>query len=512
MKSASMSNEEKKILIVDDNPDFHRQLKFLYSEQGFLFSSAYNGDELKDLLRKEQSDFYLVILDLVLDESNVITGFDYIPMIRKYWPATEIIVATNDRKSETKAQAMELGASAFLEKFEHDSRLWLQQIKKALEHVEDRRKINEFEKKDAYINPKESPLIGSSYKTEKLRKSLKFAAEEDDTILLTGETGVGKGVAARFIHANNRKRAEQKFEEILLVNINKDLVPSELFGHKKGSFTDAKEDRIGRLALADKGVVFLDEVGDLSLDAQTILLQFLNSKIIRPLGTNNDIKLDVLIVMATNKNLLEEVDAGRFREDLYYRIADTIEIPPLRSRREDIIPLMEFFAGMSTIEFMETFDEELWQFFTAECPWRGNIRQLQNALRIVLRNKKRDELKKANMSCLPDDIVKQENRVIMTKPNIAPTIFGKPIETIPQQQHSPTAQDMAIRSAMADFEEIENALKVANGRKVAAAKLTRYKSADNMRNKVKRLISKYGELIFKYPLTRSAYEKELDET
>lgn len=397
----SKPNQNNRVFLIDDDLSFHRQLKF--EMQDFEIDGVASEARIFTRLYEDRN-FDLILLDLVLDpESNDRVGLELLPKILNAFPKIPIIVVTNDKKS--RQEALRGGASDYLQKSDYDPESWAHRFATIIENRELKRR-NEID------DPPESPFIGVSPQIKQIKKTLKTLADDSElTVLITGETGVGKGVAARFLHYNSSLRNMQPFEEIHISNIAPDLIPSELFGAKKGSFTGAVDDIKGRLHSADKGIVFLDEIGDLDLQNQVRLLQFLQNKTIRPIGTLKDIKLDVQIVAATNKNLREEVASGNFRADLYQRLkVFPIEIPPLRERREDIMPLMVYFFKLSESEVLNIIDAPVVNTLVNAYNWEGNTRELENAVKRMRTMQRVLELTKITAECLPEEIQGIMNR------------------------------------------------------------------------------------------------------
>ncbi|NJL77279.1 MAG: sigma-54-dependent Fis family transcriptional regulator [Saprospiraceae bacterium] len=459
-----MQHRNYLILIVDDDPEFHRDIRFAFRKQ-FEFEGALNVAHLEQQLASKKP-FDLVLLDLVLDNnSKEKIGLELITYIKKVLPATPIIVVTNENDVSIVVSAMNKGAQSFLYKKDYNTEQWgktfidvLIPMELAKENNQLKQEISQVKAQYEYKNPPETPLLGKSPAMENIRKTLKILADEPEmTVLITGETGVGKGVAANFLHYNSSKRCDHPFEEIHISNIPKSLIESTLFGAKKGTFTDAKEDIKGRLHMADKGIVFLDEIGDLDLENQVKLLQFIQTKTIRPIGTNKDIKLDVQIVAATNKNLRAEVAKGNFREDLYQRLkVFPIEIPPLRERKEDLLDLLLYFTKMNEQELRSNFEEEVLDVMLDQYTWIGNIRELENTIKGIKIKQKVLSTEKVTMACLPDDII------VQYKSDVQATSSNTTVdEVIPTPDSSIT--DIEERHAWTTLNAIERALVLKNG-------------------------------------------------
>ncbi len=502
-----MFSRNYKVLIIDDDPEFHQQIRFAF-RRNFEFEGALDVEQMDEKL-KSGAIFDMILLDLILDKnSDVKVGFDLIPRLKKAHPYTPVVVVTNDPHVYNGLEAIKRGASDFLYKGEYDQDYWAGTFAKVLEKTELKaentqlkQELTQVKEQYEYNNPPEIPLIGNSAKMERLRKMLKIMADDKDTtVLITGETGVGKGVAARFLHYNSLTRRDQPFEEIHISNISKSLLESQLFGAKKGSYTDAKEDVKGRLHLADKGIVFLDEIGELDLENQVKLLQFLQSKTIRPMGATKDILLDVQIVAATNKDLRIEIAKGNFREDLYQRLnVFPIEIPPLRERRDDIPALIQFFLKFSNLDLLdEIMDSQVKRFFLEEYDWVGNVRELENALKSSMLQRKVWETDKITWQCLPEDMRNFHKRGLFV---------GEPQAgvTTTTSNSNTAGFDFKKRQAYEMLEVIENALNDKNGVKKDAAELLDMTS-DDLLYRVKKLNKTYPDLIDYFPRIKVEYK------
>ncbi len=506
-----MPTKNYHLLIVDDDPQFHQQMRYDFRRH-YTFDGAIGVQQLEKKLESGEA-YDLVLLDLVFDNrTQEKIGLRLLPEIIERLPKTPIIVVTNDREVSTVVEAMNNGAKSFLHKEQYDFDKWnntfteiIESVKLKRENKKLRKELTKVKKQYEYTNPEECPLIGSSAAMERLRKTLKLlATEEDLTVLITGETGVGKGVAARFLHHNSNVRREKAFEEIHISNIPKTLLESTLFGAKKGTFTGAVRDMKGRLHMADEGIVFLDEIGDLDLENQVKLLQFIQKKTIRPIGTSKDIQLDVQIVAATNKVLREEVAKGNFREDLYQRLkVFPIEIPPLRERREDITELMLYFVELKEEEELESlFERSTLQFLQQQYDWVGNVRELENAIKSVNIKRKVLGLEKANMKCLPDDM--QERSSSITIP--VNSQLHTHSEITSEDVNKPAEWSVEKQNAWNTLRAIEQALIKTNGVKKDAAKLLNYNSTDQIRYKVNSTHEKFPHLLRDFPAICEKYK------
>ncbi len=499
------------ILLIDDDESIFRQIRRKFRNK-YTISGIHTLQEVEELL-KAPKDFDLILLDLVLDENkpDELIGLELIPAIKEAIPGAPIIIVTGKGDLDTAVKAMSRGAKDYLPKpgAGENPELWDQKIQQAIENqmireelVKVKTELQRTRESNQYLNPSQRPFIGRSPQIEQMRRLLKGVSDEPElTVLITGETGVGKGVAAFFLHYNSSTRSKKAFEEIYISNIPKELVPSELFGAKKGSYTGADSDKKGRLEIANGGIVFLDEIGDLDLENQNKLLQFVQSKTIRPLGELKDIKLDVQIVAATNKNLKEEVFSGAFREDLYMRLkVFPIEIPPLRERREDIPLLIAHFIKAKESDLPMFFSEDVLRFLNQECPWHGNIRELENTVRSMQLRAKIDGLRKINMKCLPDELLTSQflphnhyDQNSAVRNAIVPNVHSN----LPFDQQ----QDWLT------LEAIENSLIIKNGVKNDVATMLNFNSADLILYRIKTISKKYPEMVLQFPNICKHYAK-----
>jgi two-component system response regulator PilR (NtrC family) len=362
------------ILVVDDEQSMREFLSILLGKRGHEVSTA--SDLAGALARLGPADLDLVITDLRLGRDS---GLDVLRAVKAESPATEVVVVTAFATTENAIQAMKLGAYDYvLKPFKVDELQLV--VEKALEHralLAENRVL-----RHQVGGPGPDQLIGHAPAIEEVRKLVEKVAPARTTVLITGESGTGKEVVARAIHARSGRR-ETPFVAINCGAIPEGLIESELFGHEKGSFTGASEQRSGLFEVAGAGTLFLDEVGDLPLPVQVKLLRALQERKIRRVGGSRDIAVAARIVAATNRDLGEEVKAGRFREDLYYRLnVIQLKLPPLRERRED---LPEFCR-----HFVERFAADLGRAppglppetlaLLQAWPWPGNLRELANVL------------------------------------------------------------------------------------------------------------------------------------
>lgn len=365
-----------RILVVDDEKMIRWSLGQALESAGYTVDQAADGAEAIETLGREVPD--LVLLDFKLPDRS---GIEVLKSAKKIAPRIPVVMITAHASVGGAVEAMKEGAYDYISKpFEIEE--MIQTVKRALEAGNLREEVarqREESRKNFGVN---NIIAKSSAMKEVVRLIQRVAASEASTLLLLGESGVGKGLVARALHFEGA-HWEKPFMNITCTALAENLLESELFGHEKGSFTDAKAQKKGLFELADGGTVFLDEIGDLSPGLQGKLLRVLEDKTFRRVGGTRDIKVSVRIITATNKNLAKEVEAGRFRSDLYFRLkVIPIEIPALKDRLEDILPLAESFVqnfNSDFKKFVRGMDSEA-QKLLREYPWPGNVRELRNAI------------------------------------------------------------------------------------------------------------------------------------
>jgi two-component system nitrogen regulation response regulator NtrX len=372
---------KNRILIVDDEPGIRQSLRGILEDEGFQVEAVANGEACLDLLAR--SIFELVILDIWLPG---IDGLDTLDRIQKIPQADRpvVVVISGHGTIETAVKATKLGAYDFLEKPLSIDRVLLV-VRHALEHR--RLRLENDELREAAAGAPQ--IIGESVPMKALRQQLALMAGTNGRVLIYGESGTGKELAAHALHALSA-RAAKPFVEVNCAAISEGMIESELFGHMKGSFTEAHERKVGKFQKADGGTLFLDEVGDMSLRTQSKVLRVLEDQRFEPVGASESIQVDVRVVAATNKNLETEIERGNFREDLFYRLnVIPFHVPPLRERKEDIPALAAYFLE----EFVRAYGRKPKELTPqalealAEHPWPGNVRELRNLIeRIVILN------------------------------------------------------------------------------------------------------------------------------
>jgi len=369
-----------RVLVVDDEPGIRQSLCGVLEDEGYLADSAASGEEALEQLRRR---FYeLVLLDIWLP------GLDGLETLARIQELPEgdrpvVVMISGHGTIETAVKATKMGAFDFLEK-----PLTIQKVSVVVKNaVEHRRLALEVGRLRQSAEPYR--IIGESVPMKALRQQLALMAGTNGRVLIYGESGTGKELVAHAIHALS-PRAAEAFVEVNCAAIPEELIESELFGHRKGAFTGATEDKTGKFQRADGGTLFLDEVGDMSLKTQAKVLRVLDEQRFEPVGASEWVQVDVRVIAATNKNLEEEIERGNFREDLFYRLnVIPFYVPPLRERREDIPLLAEHFLREFTTAYGRKPTEltpEAYRLLQ-EYHWPGNVRELKNLMeRIVIMN------------------------------------------------------------------------------------------------------------------------------
>jgi DNA-binding NtrC family response regulator len=495
-----MSSKNYHILIVDDDTEFHQQIRYTFRRQ-FLFSGAVEEKQLFEKLNSDEK-FDLLLLDLVFDDTEDKKGLELIPELARQFPNLPVIIVTADRSIDTVVEAMKLGAKNFLVKDDFDFDYWQQKFTEVIEASKlkeenialraevDRRRAQEVE---AF------PFIGESVQIQEIKRILKLVSEEPDvSVLITGETGTGKEVAARYLHAQGA-RSKRPFQAINLSAIQDTLLESTLFGHRKGAFTGASRDMEGYFSQANTGILMLDEIGDIDQNIQIKLLRFLETKKIRPVGSDQDIQLDVQVVAATHRNLAESVAQGRFRADLYQRLkAMVVELPPLRDRREDIPLLLQHYFGVENLDRVMTRST---QNALISYDWIGNIRELKNAVSYMQLRARILDKRLIDEWCLPSEIQEGKTAIAAT-----PTLATSPLNPLSTPPGS-LPQNIDEEHALIDLDRIEKLLIQKNRVKRDVAIAIGLENTDNLRYRIKKHFDKHPQLFTNFPTISQSYRR-----
>lgn len=359
------------ILIVEDDITFSLMLTTWLGKKGFVVRSSSSVSDAKRRLGEEAFD--LVISDLRLPDSD---GIDLLKWLKSTHPSLPLIMMTSYAEIQTAVQAMKLGAADYIAKPLNPDEL-LGKIRE-LAHVEEKAptRVPVSSAPDLYIE-------GQSQAARQLYEHVRLVAPTDMSVLVTGASGTGKEYIARRIHEQSN-RSKAPFVAVDCGAIPKELAASEFFGHVKGSFTGAIENKTGAFVAAQGGTIFLDEIGNLTYEVQVQLLRALQERKVKPIGSNQEIAINVRLISATNENLRQAIEKGDFREDLYHRINEfTIRIPDLKERKEDLLLFANHFLDLANSELQKDiigFDNDIMQLFQSYS-WPGNLRQMKNVIK-----------------------------------------------------------------------------------------------------------------------------------
>ncbi|WP_435254396.1 sigma-54-dependent transcriptional regulator [Tenacibaculum sp. A30] len=367
-----------KILIIEDEAAIRRVLKKIISEENDSYEVEEAEDGLAGIEMIKNTDYDLVLCDIKMPKMD---GVEVLEKARKIKPETPMVMISGHGDLDTAVNTMRLGAFDYISKPPDLNRL-LNTVRNALDKKELVVENKRLKKKVS----KNYEMIGESEAITHIKDMIEKVSATDARVLITGPNGTGKELVAHWLHEKS-DRSKAPMIEVNCAAIPSELIESELFGHVKGSFTGANKDRAGKFEAANGGTIFLDEIGDMSLSAQAKVLRALQENRIQRVGSDKDIKVNVRVVAATNKDLKKEIEEGRFREDLYHRLAVIlIKVPALNERREDIPLLVDFFAkkiseeqGMPKKAFADEAIKQLQEY-----DWTGNIRELRNVVERLL--------------------------------------------------------------------------------------------------------------------------------
>ncbi|MXN90067.1 response regulator [Flavobacterium sp. Sd200] len=363
-----------KILVIEDEAAIRRVLGKILREESDTYSVDEAEDGVQGLEKIKTDDYDLVLCDIKMPKMD---GVEVLEAVKKLKPEIPVIMISGHGDLETAINTMRLGAFDYISKPPDLNRL-LNTVRNALD-----RKVLVVENKMLKKKVSKSyEMVGDSEPINHIKQIIEKVAPTDARVLITGPNGTGKELVAHWLHEKS-ERAAAPFIEVNCAAIPSELIESELFGHVKGAFTSAVKDRAGKFEAADKGTIFLDEIGDMSMPAQAKVLRALQENMIQRVGAEKDIKVDVRVVAATNKDLKKEIAEGRFREDLYHRLAVIlVKVPALNDRRDDIPLLIEHFtekiaADQGTVQ--KRFSSDAVKLLQ-EYDWTGNIRELRNVV------------------------------------------------------------------------------------------------------------------------------------
>jgi len=361
-----------RILVIDDESAIRDSMKMILEYEGYDFLGAATGDDGIATAAREPVD--MVFLDIKMPGMD---GLETLSRIKATAPDLPVVMISGHGTVATAVEATKLGAFDFIEKPLASDRI-LVTIRNAIGFSQlqsENRALSKFK-------PPPAGIVGSAPALREVLDAVGRAAPTNATVLIRGESGVGKELVARMIHANSL-RSRERFVQVNCAAIPDELIESELFGHEKGSFTGATEKQLGKFELADRGTIFLDEIGDMSLKTQAKVLRVLQEGEVERLGSARTLKVDVRVIAATNKDLDEEIDKGTFREDLFFRLSVIpVFVPPLRERADDIPALVRYFADLFSRENNfrpKRFSPEAMAALQQH-RWRGNVRELRNTI------------------------------------------------------------------------------------------------------------------------------------
>lgn len=385
---------EPTVLIADDQQDVLDSLRLLLKSEGLPALCVRSPAAALQALQSQRVDVALIDLNYARDTTSGAEGLELLQAIRKIDDNLPVVVMTAWSSIELAVDAMRQGAADFIEKPWDDARL-ISVLRNQMALAAALRRGKKLDEENAALRGRPVDFIAESPAMAEVMQLSQRVAGADASILITGENGTGKGVLARYIHALSA-RAEQPFIRVNLGGLAESLFESELFGHVKGAFTDAKADRLGRFELADGGTLFLDEIGNLTMEQQARLLHVLEEGEFERVGASRPIRVDVRIVSATNVDLRTAIEQGRFRKDLYYRLNTVhIELPPLRDRQADIPLLATHFLARYGARYGKTISGLSSDALSAlaRYNWPGNVRELQHVMERAVLLAQGDELK-----------------------------------------------------------------------------------------------------------------------
>jgi DNA-binding NtrC family response regulator len=462
----------EKILVVEDEKLIRMALREMLTQEGYRVTEAETGREALERLRQDEPD--LVLLDYRLPD---ITGLDVLRSARTTSPEAGVILVTAHSSIDNAVEAIKLGAYDYLNKPVNRDDL-LATIAKALETTRLRREVRRL-RDEQHRRYGIDNIIGRSRAMQDIFVLIqKVASSAASTVLVFGESGTGKDLVAKAIHFAS-DRSEKPFMNITCSALPEPLLESELFGHERGAFTDARERKKGLLELAEGGTVFLDEIGEMGPTLQAKLLRFLEEKSFRRVGGGRDITVDVRVIGATNRDLGREVSEGRFREDLFFRLnVIPICLPPLRDRREDIPVLVDYFVDQFNREFRKSTGSVSPEMLAClqRYDWPGNVRELRNVIERAMILENREAL---DVTDLPEEIVQTGNGQAGDGAEAAES------EAADSDGSSVRLPEDGISLRQVEYELVRQALEKTSGNQTRAARLLRI-SRDALRYKMKK--------------------------
>jgi two-component system nitrogen regulation response regulator NtrX len=385
-----MTTMKPKVLIIDDEEPIRSSLRMIFEYEGYDCLLAANGAVGLQLARRESPD--LILLDIKMPQMD---GMEVLRQLNPGPDSTPVVILSGHGTVKTAVEATKLGAFDFIEKPPESERILL-----VARNALSQKRLTEENRRLRLSFDDRFYMVGQSVVIERVWEAIRRAAPTSATVLITGESGVGKELVARAIHRNSLRK-DEAFVQVNCAAIPDELIESELFGHEKGSFTGAAEKQIGKFELAHRGTIFLDEIGDMSLRTQAKVLRVLQEGEVERIGSQKTIQVDVRVIAATNKRLEQIIEKGDFREDLYFRLSVIpIEVPPLRERPDDISLLVEHFVN----QFCKENNYRRKDFTPSAIAalkrqlWRGNVRELRNTIERLLIMVSEEEISEEHLS------------------------------------------------------------------------------------------------------------------
>jgi DNA-binding NtrC family response regulator len=482
-----MAHKLPRLLIVEDDPDYLHALEQALAQE-FSISSA---SCLEEAHRQLRANLDLVLLDVRLteEEQGGREGLVLLEAIQQILPQVPVVMMTAYGDIDLAVEAMKLGATDFVQKARIDIREFRKVLRNALERSRLARRVAELEEEMQRLEPWE--MVGDHPRIQEVRKLVEMVANDGySTVLIRGETGTGKELVARAVHTRGWRK-EAPFVSVALPALAPSLVERELFGHVRGAFTDARESRPGYIEKAAGGVLFLDEIGELTTEIQPKLLRFLDSRAYAPLGSTVENKVDIQVVCATNRNLEEAIKVGVFREDLYYRLR-TVEItlPPLRERVEDIPLLVDHFlfqfrrqgrthlAGITRAALSSL----------ARYSFPGNVRELRSVVERAMMLANVNDHALIDVEDLPLEVQSPKQFAVSG----AAPVIGEGV-------------NLDAELARVELGYMEKSLELTEGRKTEAWRLLGLNDRFALLRRVKRIREQYPQLLEQFPLVRDRY-------
>ncbi|KIC90867.1 sigma-54 dependent transcriptional regulator [Flavihumibacter sp. ZG627] len=473
----------QKILVIDDDRDMCMLLNRFLTRQHFEVTEMYNGKKALEFMSQQKPD--LVLCDFRLEDMD---GKQVLTKTREMYPGIPFIVITGYSDVKLAVEILKMGAYDYVTKPVFPDEILIT-IRKALDaasrnHVPQSSEESKpsipgaLPRRQGIEPPKEKYIFGNTPEMKNILKQIELVSPTNYSVIIYGESGSGKEAIASKIHEQS-KRKDKPFIAIDCGAMSKELAASELFGHEKGSFTGALNQKVGSLELANGGTVFLDEIANLPYDIQVSLLRVVQERKIRRVGGNKDIELDLRIIVASNEKLWDAARNGKFREDLYHRFNEfSINLPPLRERAEDILLYARHFLALTNAELgkgISDFSREVQQVFI-QYPWFGNLRELKN---VVKRAALLTDGEFVEVQALPFEIIYHDKLNFSTQVPDSPSNFNMyqaapeavaPVQAAPLK---PVLNDLSLKSASidAEYEMIVEALKQSNFNKTKAARL-----------------------------------------